>query len=213
MNWGKLFGTIGAVAGVPFTGGASLLIPSLIGAGASVAGGLLANKGKSATTPTMDPAYSPLQQQLLQMVRQRLQTSPDLGGYTAAGQGNINRSFDAVKQAQSNDLTARGLGTSPVAGNVDALRENARAGQSAQFLNTIPLLRRQMQAEDLGLGQNLLGLGRGTSTTTSTGGGLGGGAESLAQYMGYLMGKGAFKKPGAMPTGPYAGNPQTSIFQ
>src|SRR3990167_11191722 len=127
-----------------------------------------------------------------------------MSGYQAGGQQQINRTFDTIAQSQGNNLTARGLGTSPVAGAVEANRENARAGQTASFLNSIPLLQRQMQGEDLRMASDVLGMGRGSQTqaTGQSGGGAAGSAESLAQYLGYLMGTGSFnRKPGTPPFG------------
>lgn len=184
----------------------------LITSGLGFAGGLLKNKSgqTQTTTPTLDPAYNPLQTRLLQMVQQRLGASQDMSGYQAGGQQNINRTFDTIGQSQANNLSARGLSTSPVAGAVDATRENARAGQTASFLNTIPLLQRQMQSEDLGLASSILGQGRG-STMTSTGqsgGGLAGGVENLAQMLGYYTANGAFgRRPPIMNWGTTYANP------
>lgn len=189
------------------------IVPFLpyIAAGASFLGGMVKNKSQqtSTTTPTLNPAYSPLQAQILAMVKQRLSSDPDLTGYRAGGEQNINRIYGNTAVSQGNDLTTRGLSTSPVAATVAATRENARAGTLASFVNQLPLLKRQMQAEDLGIGTNVLQFGRGSTTTgTATGGGgLGGGIENLAQYLGYLSGKGAFgKQPGmyASPAGSFA---------
>jgi hypothetical protein len=191
--------------------GTSLLLSSIIGAGASVAGGALANKSssdsKSTTTPTLDPAYGPLQTQVLSMIGKRLNSSNDLSGYQASGMSRINRTFDTLKQSQDNNLAARGLSASPVAGNVDAVRTAARGANLADFGNSIPLLQRDLQTQDLGLAGNVLGLGRGTTTTGTSsgqsGGGAGGAATSLAAYLGYLNGKGAFGNKGPLGGGPY----------
>lgn len=175
--------------------GTAMIIASLVGAGGSAVGGALAKKNKSSTTPTLDPKYGPLQDSVLSMLKKRLGTSADMSGYQAGGQQNINRTFDTIAQSQGNDLAARGLSTSPVAGAVDATRQNARAGATASFLNSIPLLQRQMQGEDLGLANNVLGQGRGSQTTQTSGGGAAGGFENLSDYLGFLMQSGAFKKP------------------
>jgi hypothetical protein len=159
----------------------------------------------------MDPAYSPLQQQILQMTRNRLNTSADLSGYAAQGTQNLNKNYDLINQSQSNNLTARGLGTSPVAGAVDARRENARIGDISGFQNQIPLLQRQLQAQDLASAQGVLGLGRGSTTTGSEGGGAAGAATNLAQMLGYLYGQGAFQNTGVAGGRPFVppipGNP------
>jgi hypothetical protein len=165
-----------------------LAIP-LITSGLSFLGGLVGNKQKSATSRN----YGPLQQQLLDLIRKRLSGSADLSGYTSGGIQDINRTYDTIAQSQSNDLTARGLGTSPVAGAVDATRQNARAGSIAGFRNSIPLLQRQLQGDDLGLAASLFG---GRTSTGESGGGLGGGFDSLSTMLGYLMKSGAFGRGG-----------------
>jgi hypothetical protein len=180
-------------------------LPAIIGGVSSIAGGALANRSKqtSTTTPTVNQAYGPLQTQVLDMITKRLSSGPaDMAGYTASGIGDINHTFDLIKGSQANDLTARGLGASPVAGAVDARTQVARGGQIARFQNTLPLLQRDLQTQDLGMAGNILNLGRGgTSTgTASSGGGAAGSFENLAAYIGYLAGKGVFgKQPGTSP--------------
>lgn len=181
-----------------------LIIASIIGGGASVAGGALANRSNatSSTTPTMDPKYGGLQQSILDMITKRLSSGPaDLSGYTASGIGTANKTYGLVKQAQTNDLTSRGLATSPIAGVVDANRENARAGDITRFQNSIPLLQRDLQTQDLGMANSILSQGRGVTTTQAGtgGGGPAGAFENLAAYLGYLQGKGVFGRPGATP--------------
>jgi hypothetical protein len=164
--------------------------------GASFLGGLVKNKGKqtSTTTPTFDPAFSPLKNTILNMTMQRLNSDPNMSGYQANGIQNINRIFGNSAMASNNDLSARGLSTSPIAGTVGATRENARAGQVAGFENQIPLLARQLKGEDLAQAGNVLNMGRG-STTTGTeegGGGPAGGITQLGRFLGYASANGAF---------------------
>ena len=105
--------------------GASIWGPAAL----SFFGGLIANKQKSSSKPN----YGPLHGLILDMMRKRLTGSTDLSGYTAQGLQDTNHTFDLIGQSQGNDLTARGLGTSPVAGAVNATRENARGGAIARF--------------------------------------------------------------------------------
>src|SRR5579864_2997768 len=142
---------------------AAPVIAAIIGAGGAVAGGALANKSSSTTTPTMDPAYGPLQNSVLNLVQQRLASSADLSGYEGSGISAINKTYANTAATQNNNLTARGLASSPVAATVDATRENARAGDVAGFQNSIPLLQRSLQGEDLNQAAGVLGLGRGVS--------------------------------------------------
>ncbi len=185
----------------------------------SVIGGALANKRSqteaSKTATTVDPKYSGLQDMILNMTKQRLSSSPDMGGYTGTGVANINRTFDLTKMGSDNNLTARGLAGSPVAAAVDANRDYSRAGEVARFQNTIPLVQDQMQRQNLSDANSVLNFGRGsTSTGTSTGevgGGAAGSFTNLAQYLGYMYGKGAFgqqQQPAATP--PYVPIPGTN---
>lgn len=185
---------------MPFLATAPAWLGPVLGLGASAVGGALGNKSTQTSTPTMDPAYGPLQSMILGQVQNRLANGTDLSGYTGSGISNINQGYNAIKTSQNNDLTARGLASSPVAGAVDATRENARAGDIASFRNSIPLLQRQFQNEDLGSATNLLGLGRGVNTTGNYGGGAGGAATNLAGMLGYLTAQGMFKRSPLSPS-------------
>lgn len=173
-------------------------IPAIIGAGASIAGGALSNRSSSqqTQTPTLDPRFQPLQNQILTMVGNRLNQPTDLSGYQREGIGTINRTSALTKQASDNSLTARGLSTSPVAANVDAVREAGRTSSIASLNNSLPLIQRDLQNQDLQLASGVLGQGRGLNVTgsTSSGGGPAGAATNLAGYIGYLQGNGAFNR-------------------
>jgi hypothetical protein len=169
------------------------LIPVALGA-ASFLGGMLGNRGKTATqttTQTLDPKFGPLQSMLMEQVMGRLRDGGLPKGIETAGIGNINRTFDLIGQRTGNDLTARGLGSSPVAGAVEGNLQNARGGEIAQFQNSLPQLARQNQFQDLMMAQGLLGQGRGsTQTQTDPGNPLGGAFSNLASMLGLLIGQG-----------------------
>lgn len=175
---------------------AAPVVASIIGAIGSTAGGALANRGSqtASTSPTLSPEFQGLQGQVLKMIQGRLGTDPNLAGYTGSGVSQINNGFNLAKQASDNNLTARGLATSPIAANVDATREAGRASAVTGFRNSIPLLSRELQTQDLGLAGNVLNMGHGSTSTgtTASGGGAAGAFTNLAQYLGYLHGKGAF---------------------
>lgn len=181
----------------------------------SAIGGALANRGSSSssgtssTMPQVAPEFQGLQAQMLDMVKRRLATSTDLSGYTAGGVRDINRTFDLAGQSTANNLTARGLSGSPVAGAADASRNVARAGAIGNFRASIPLVQRDLQGQDLGLAGSLLGFGRGTTSTGNTtgtqslGGGAAGSFENLASMLGYLSATGQlgrFSAPGSVPS-------------
>ena len=163
--------------------------------GASSLSGALGNRSQtntstSTTTPTMDPKYSGLQDTLLQSIQGRLSAPSALPqGYETQGIGKINNAFDIVRQAQNNNLTARGLGASPIAGNVDATRGFQRAGQIGQFQAGLPGVERNFRNQDMGMASELLSMGRGqtyTGTQTQPGNVAGGSINGFAEMIGYL---------------------------
>lgn len=174
-------------------------IPLALAAGSAI-GGALANKKKdtASTLPQTVPEYQPLQDVILKQIMGRL-TNP--GGlpqsYAAEGVQGINHTYDLVSQGLSNNLTSRGLSTSPIAGSAIANLERGRAGDINHFQASLPLVARGLQDDDLSRAINVLGLGRGTTSTgtTSSGGGVGGAATNLSQMLGYLYGTGALKLP------------------
>ncbi len=190
---------------------------ALAAAAASSAGGAIAshNSSSTSTTPTMDPAYGPLQSQILKMVQGRLTSGTDLTGYTNSGLAGINKSYGLADKSLQASLTARGLGSSPIAGAGEATLQTGRAGSASSFINSIPLLQRDLQTQDLSLGQQLLATGRGSASTgtTTDGGGAGGAATNLAAMLGYLQSTGAFKGSTARgPGGVLASNQTTPNY-
>lgn len=175
----------------------------------SVVGGLIAKTSTQSNMPQVSPAYAGLQGQILQQIQARLSQPVDLHGYEANGISTINKAYGAVKQTNDNNLSARGLSTSPVAANVDATRTTGEAGDVATFQNSVPLLAQQIQTQNLDEAGRILAGGTGSTGTMTSGGGLAGAATNLAGMMGYLSGKGAFGKQGGPPSGGYgydAGN-------
>ncbi len=207
MGLGSILGTIGGAIAAPFTGGASL-IPTIASAGIGAIGGALGNTQgarTSTSTPTIAPGYQSLAQLLQQRAMQRLNTDTNLSGFQSTGLENIGQSFRNAQTGLNANLTARGLATSPVAAAAQARLGVAQAGQNAQFMNTIPLIQRQFQNEDMAnaLGQ-VTQLGRGTSNV-GAGSALAGGFSSAAELLAYLQGKGALGQgnaSGTMVNGP-----------
>lgn len=175
--------------------------------GVSAIGGALSNRKKtqtSTTTPTLDPAFGPLQTMMIDRATKRLQQPSALpAGYSASGVKTINDTFDVGKQSLENVLTARGLGTSPVAGSAMAQHETGRIGEVAGFRRNLPMVEREFQNQDFEQVMRLLGQGRGLSSTAATGGNMiGGGISDMATMLGFLYGQGAFAKPaGTSATG------------
>jgi len=178
------------------------IVAPLIMAAGSALGGAFANKKQTTTsTPTVSPEYSPLQAALLKSVMARLSAPYSLPtGYEAGQIKNINQTYGAAGQNLANRLTARGMGSSPVAANAFTNMAMGRAGQISTMQAGLPLLERQLQTDDLSMAGNLLRTGTGQSMTTP-GNMTGGAFTSAADMLAYLYGKGAFssgkKKTGA----------------
>jgi hypothetical protein len=150
-----------------------LLAPLLI-AGFSAAAGALGNRGRTNEsaqqsdsntdshgsqnswisdqyneTPTMDPIQGAIRDYLLGQFGNRVKDGTDLSGYAGQGLRQINQGGDARTRAIQNIMASRGLSFSPIAGKTLAAADSERIGQQVNFANTLPLLKRQMQGEDL----------------------------------------------------------------
>ena len=204
------------------------LAPLLLGGG-SFLGGLFGNRNKQSssssssstntTMPSWDPAFTGLRDLIMPITMKRL-TDPQSFSKQLGERGiaDINRTYDLAEQGLGNRLTARGLGSSPVAGAGEGNLAGGRAGDIVGLLRDLPLIDRQIQDQDLNMAQNFLGMGRGmTSTGTATntgtatgsqGGGFGGGLQSMMSMLAYLYGSGAFGGGGgAQPPIPSTGFP------
>lgn len=178
---------------------AAFAIP-LITAGLSAVSGLFGAKPKKTITDSTqdsstNPNFSPLQNSLMQMftsgAMSRYQKGTDLGGYTAGGLRTINNHAGVQDLATRNILASRGLSYSPAAATSQIQNENSRLGQSSDFLNSIPLLQRQLQGQDLDslikafasipTGTTSHGTAHSESTTPTPGGGIGGFIGGLGQ--------------------------------
>lgn len=82
-------------------------------------------------------------------------------GYRAEGLRNINQASDINRSAMTQNLLSRGL-FGRQGGGEAALAQN-QANEQTSFLNSLPLLQRQMQNEDIGLASELVNIfGKGT---------------------------------------------------
>jgi len=143
---------------------AAAAIP-LITTGISALSGLFGGKKQQKSTTTSDgtinssntfynnPVLSNEQSSLIHQFTQGLMDqynqNTDLSGYTGAGLRQINSNADASSKMANNILAARGLSHSPYAGFVNVANNNQRLSQSADFLNSIPLLQRQLKQQAL----------------------------------------------------------------
>lgn len=193
------------------------LIPAIIGAAGTVGGALL-NKSKTTnqqstsnqsstatTTPVEAPEYTGLRDLLIKQATDKLNAPSALpAGYEEGGIGSINSTYDLIRQKNANNLVARGLSASPVAGVVDASTEMSRGGNIAGFRSNLPLIQRELANEDWQKAFSIFGARPIGSTTTGTGtinttgsvtvpgSPLGGGLTSMAGILAYLYGRGAF---------------------
>lgn len=236
---GKILPAIGKIGGTPSGGGTPPFMPSngqqggtgmgstsnsnwlqlaLQGGLAALGGGLLNTAGArtSTSTSTMTPGENPQVAGIGSMLRNiyaaKLGAPTPLAGYSANGLQNINDTFAGIKQNSDNNLTSRGLATSPVAATVDTNLDAARGGQMATFLNNLPLLQRQMQNEDLGSATNfydaqprpVTSSGTNVNPGSAVGAALASGSMTMMKLLGILHGQGSF--------GPGSPVPQGSIY-
>jgi hypothetical protein len=169
------------------------IVAPLIMGGLSALGGIFGNKKQTQTSmPKVNPAYTPIQQALISSIMERLRSPSSLpSGYEAGQIRDINNTYGLAGQNLSNRLTARGLGSSPVAATGLTNMGIARAGQISTMQGTLPLLERQMQNEDLSMAGNVLRTGMGQETTTPSNM-VGGAFTSAANMLAFLYGQGSF---------------------
>jgi hypothetical protein len=124
------------------------------GTGSFQQGGTTSSTGASTQTGTTTPNLSPLQQALVQQFSKGASDlynqSTNLNPYAAAGLQNINAGGDIANKVLQNSLAARGLSYSPAAANATTQQQLSTIGQGSQFLNSLPLLQRQLQQQSLG---------------------------------------------------------------
>lgn len=181
---------------------AAWVAPAVI-AGISALSSWLSNRNKNNATqlPVTPEAYQGLEGTLINQIMKRLSGGSSLpSGYEAGQIGGINRTYDLANQSLGNQLTARGLGQSPIAGAGAAQMQQSRAGDIVRMQQGLPLLERQLGNEDLDLARQVLGAARGVQTTSGAGG-LAGGATSLANMLAFLYGSGAFGGGSKVPAG------------
>ena len=140
-------------------------LPIMLGLSAlSGIGGFFGNKDKKQTSttnssehstsvgstrPEYDPLNLSLRDTLLDYYRRSLDDDTDLSGYKAQGIANITQAGSARTNAIKNSLASRGLSYSPVSAFAPAMSESGRIGDTASFINSIPLLASKLKAERL----------------------------------------------------------------
>lgn len=120
--------------------------------------------------------------------------APDLSGYTAGGLQNINDAGDLKSKIMANTLASRGLSFSPAAAFSQVQPQSDRLAQSSSFLNTIPLVKKQLEDQNF---QNLLDSFKLLPTGTS--------ASGTSSQSGTSSTKGTTTQPGNALGGLFSG--------
>jgi hypothetical protein len=103
----------------------------------------------SSSTPNLTAIQQALLNQFSGSAEQMANSETNLNPYTASGLQTINQQGNANQQNISNTLAAKGLQYSPAAGNAYTQNAINQGNQQSSFLNTIPLLQRQIQQQNI----------------------------------------------------------------
>ena len=150
------------------TAGTTTGVQNLTGTTAGTTTGTTAGTTAGTVLPIEPAGYQGLGNLLRQRAIQRLFSSRDTSGLETQGIQNINDAYRNVGTGLNANLTSRGLGTSPMAGNAQTQLQFGRAGSIADWLNQLPEIQRQREAEDFGLANTLYAQRPLGTTTTGT---------------------------------------------
>lgn len=175
----------------------ALALPIAMMAASAISGYLNNRKKKTTTMPEYSKEFSPIKDALITNIMSRLnQPSALPKGYEAGNIRNINQTYNLAGQGLTNSLTARGLGRSPIAGQAMTNMSMGRAGTIAEMQVGMPAVERTFRNQDMAMGQNILGMGKGAAFT-DPGNPWGGAFQSGTEMLAYLYGSGAFGEGGA----------------
>lgn len=156
--------------------------------------------GTSSTNPNLSPLQTMLENLFGSKAAALAENPIDLSGYEASGIKNINDSTDAASKNIANILASRGLSFSPYAGSSLAQPQIAAAGQQSQFINSLPLLMRQLQMGDISsLEDAFKSMPFGQTSTSS------GTSDINTNMTGSSTSKGVQSSPGGMLAGLFGG--------
>lgn len=137
------------------------------------------NSSNGTSSSSVNPNLSAEQQQLSNTYGEGLlnqyNQGTDLSGYKASGLQQINNTSNAAKKATDNMIASRGQSFSPAGATADIAQNINSGNQQSSFLNSIPLLQKQLQSQNLSqLIQGFSALptavsSNGTSSNNSTG--------------------------------------------
>ena len=103
----------------------------------------------SSTTPELSALQSQLSNQFGQGLINQYNQGTNLQPYEAQGLQSIQSGANAAQKATQNQIAARGLSFSPAAQTAETAQNINSGNQTSQFLQSIPLLQRQLQQQNL----------------------------------------------------------------
>lgn len=175
---------------------------SLLGLSAGAGAVPTPASGSSSSTSSVSPVISATNQALLNQLGDQYQhltnTGVNLQPYQQQQEQQINTNSDLAQKAAQEQLAARGLSASSVAGTVAAQGTQNRVAQIGQLQQQIPLLQHEQTLQNLGAESGFAAsIPHGTTSSTNTnfqtqtGGGIGGFLGGLGKALGGIIGLGS----------------------
>ena len=103
----------------------------------------------NSSMPVLTPEAQRALEVLMPMLQNRVSQDPDLRGYRSEGLRNIGQEGICARAKLAQMIAQRGLGNSAAAAGLYARQGDQEATSATSFQNSIPLLARQFQGEDL----------------------------------------------------------------
>lgn len=165
-------------------------------------GGTSASTSTGTTTPNLTPLQQALISQFSKGASDLFSSSTNLNPYAASGLQTINQGGDIANKVLQNSLAARGLSYSPAAANATTQNQLGTISQGSTFLNSLPLLQRQLQSGALSQLMQAFQVQPVGSTTTGT-------QQGTTQQSGTTSQTGTQTQQG---TNLVSGNPMAGLF-
>jgi hypothetical protein len=148
---------------MPLMGGLTAGLGSVFGGLAGLFGGgkqqktqtsgTITNNQQGSFNQSTNPNLSPLQQSLISSFTKNASDlynqSTNLQPYESSGLEAINQGSEAARRAMASNIASRGLSFSPAGATGQNQNTLSRIGQQTQFVNSLPLLQRQLQQQSL----------------------------------------------------------------
>jgi hypothetical protein len=104
----------------------------------------------ASTTPNLSAEQSQLSNQFGEALMNQYNQGTNIQPYEASGLQNIQSSNQAAQKATQNQIAARGLSFSPAAQTAETAQNINAGNQTSSFLNSLPLLQRQLTSQNIG---------------------------------------------------------------